>query len=55
VHKQGISARRRSTLLQGLNNTVYGLLRFAAGEENQKYSYFLLNWVRNFQYNLFLD
>jgi hypothetical protein len=55
VHKQGISARRRSTLLQGLNNAVYALLRLAEGEENQKNSYSFFDSVCNFQYKLFLD
>ncbi|RLB76459.1 MAG: hypothetical protein DRH24_17840 [Deltaproteobacteria bacterium] len=35
AQEQGISARRRSTLLRGLNNAVYELLCAAFGEKHQ--------------------
>jgi hypothetical protein len=43
VQEQGISARRRSRLLRGLNNPVSVPLRFAFGKEHQRIFFLMSN------------
>jgi len=44
VQEQGISAQRRSVLLQGLNNAVTVPLWLAFGEEHQMPFFYILHY-----------